>query len=226
MKLIMVFMLVSVALMFSCGSSFVMANDNAANKWENEINKFMEWDSKNYYPREAVLFVGSSSIVGWNTYESFPDMVVLNRGFGGSQMSDLLYYYDKVVLKYRPKIIVLYSGDNDIAGGKTWEVTSNDYMSFFALTHKKLPETKIVVLPIKPSSMRWNLWPSMNKVNLTIKEYSQNDDMVYYVDLASCLLTKDEVPDNRFFKADKLHLNPDCYKVWTAILKKAFDEIM
>jgi len=87
--------------------------------WEKNIQAFEQWDSKNSYPDDAVLFVGSSSIVMWKTRDYFPGLKVINRGFGGSQIAEVSYFADRIVFPYKPKAIVFYAGDNDIAKGKT-----------------------------------------------------------------------------------------------------------
>lgn len=201
-------------------TSIVFAQENPAERWKNDIQRFMKWDSKNSYPQDAVLFVGSSSIRFWKTQESFPGYKVINRGFGGSQVSDVLYYYDKLVLKYKPKVIVLYSGDNDITAGKAVEKVSNDYSRFIELTHEKLPDTPIIIIPIKPSLSRWKLWPEMEKTNTILSEIARKNKMVYYVDTVTVLITDKNLPDNSLFLDDKLHLNNAGYKLWTDILKK------
>ena len=93
--------------------------DPDPNRFAAEIKAFAEWDSRNAVPADPVLFVGSSSIRLWRTHESFPDLPVVNRGFGGSQVSDLLHFADRVVFPYKPSVIVFYAGDNDLAAGKS-----------------------------------------------------------------------------------------------------------
>ena len=94
------------------------------------INKFVQLDKQNTTPENAALFVGSSSIRMWKTQTSFPEYKVINRGFGGSQISDVNYYVDKIVLPYKPELIIFYCGDNDIAAGKTPETVFNDFKKF------------------------------------------------------------------------------------------------
>lgn len=104
------------------------------------IESFEYWDEKNSVPDDAVLFVGSSSIRKWPTSRYFPFVPVINRGFGGSHISDVNYYLDKTVLKYAPRAIVLYAGDNDIASGKSALRVFEDYKSFVARVNEKLAE--------------------------------------------------------------------------------------
>lgn len=196
------------------------------NRWEKTIQDFEDWDSKNSFPLNAALFVGSSSIRLWATRQYFPEFPVINRGFGGCHISDVNYFAHRIVLPYKPKVIVFYAGDNDIAGKKTPQRVFDDYRKFVKLVHKKLPATKIIYIGIKPSLSRWSLWPLMNETNLMIKKFSDQDERLSVFDSASPLLGSDGKPDAGFFLKDNLHLNSKGYDMWTAklkpIVKKAF----
>ncbi len=121
-----------------------------------EIQAFEEYDRKNSSPSDAILFVGSSSIRFWPTAQSFPNLVVINRGFGGSHVSDVNFYVDRLVLKYRPRLIVFYAGDNDIADRKPPQQVFDDSREFVQLVHAGLPATRIIYLSIKPSTAPGN----------------------------------------------------------------------
>jgi lysophospholipase L1-like esterase len=200
--------------------------ENPAEKWEDTIKQFEQWDSKNTFPSDAVLFVGSSSIRLWPTRECFEGFAVLNRGFGGSQISDVNYFAGRIVLPYEPKVIVFYAGDNDVAAGKSAQRVFDDYKKFVKLVHEKLPGTRIIYIGIKPSRSRWSLWPVMNEANAMIKDFSEKDDRLYYFDSAAPLLSSDGKPNAEFFLKDQLHLNDQGYEVWTRqlrpIIEKAF----
>jgi hypothetical protein len=142
------------------------------NRFSEQIDAFAAWDSKNAVPSEPILFVGSSSIRMWKTRQAFPDLPVINRGFGGSHISDVVYFSDRIVLPYRPKLIVLYAGDNDVAGGKSAAQVLCDYRRFVELVHAELPDTRIIFITIKPSGKRWSLWPRMNGANELIRSFS------------------------------------------------------
>ena len=130
-------------------------------RFADEISRFAEWDRKNSFPKDAILFVGSSSIRMWPTRESFPRWPVINRGFGGSHICDVNHYFKQVVEPYRAKVIVFYAGDNDIADGATPEQVRDDFAAFVRLVRAGQRETPIVFLSIKPSPSRWAHWPQM-----------------------------------------------------------------
>ena len=109
----------------------------------------------------------------WQTAESFPDLAVINRGFGGSQASDVVHFAQRIVLKYEPRTIVFYAGDNDLADGKSPEQVAGDFEKFVELVHDKLPDTEIIYLPVKPSLARWKLWPKMQETNALVARIRQ-----------------------------------------------------
>jgi len=183
--------------------------------WEKNIQTFELWDSKNSYPDDAVLFVGSSSIVMWKTRDCFPELKVINRGFGGSQIAEVSYFANRIVFPYKPKAIVFYAGDNDVAKGKSAQRVFEDYKKFVKTTAKKIPATPIIFIGIKPSLSRWKLWGEMKEANTMIKDFSDGDENLFYFDSASPLLCDDGRPKPELFKADQLHLNKEGYKLWT-----------
>jgi len=208
----------------------ILANDRVAdpdpNRFAAEIKAFVDRDSKNAVPAEPVLFVGSSSTRMWRTHESFPDLPVINRGFGGSHISDVIHYADRIVLPYRPRVIVFYAGDNDIAGGKSARRVAEDYRRFVSLVHAKLPATRIVFLTIKPSRSRWSLWPQMNEANTLIRDFCREDGRLFWADLATPLVGSDGMPAPELFLSDQLHLNAEGYAVWTKALRPVLEKVM
>jgi hypothetical protein len=197
-----------------------------ASRWEETIRVFEEWDRKNSFASDAVLFVGSSSIRLWQTRECFEEFEVINRGFGGSQISDVNYFAKRIVLRYEPKVIVFYAGDNDVAAGKSAKRVFDDYMKFEKLVHKELPDTRIIFISIKPSRRRWSLWDVMKAANMMIKDFSMRDSRLFYFDGATPLLDSDGEPKVELFLDDKLHLNSKGYEVWTKLLRPIIKEAL
>lgn len=221
--------LFAVFLIFGFQSESIIAqsiDDPDPLRFEEEINQFEEFDSKNTFSEDAILFVGSSSIRMWKTAEAFPDMPVINRGFGGSHFSDLLYYYDELVLPYDPSAVVLYEGDNDVASGKSNDQVFEDYLEFTNRLSSDFPDARLVFVPIKPSSSRWELWSQMKEANQRIKEHMSENDQFYYVDLASPILGSDGTPDDSLFLDDLLHLNEDGYAKWNTAIRPTLEMLM
>jgi len=198
--------------------------ESESKQWEKDIRNFEEWDSKNSFVSNAVLFVGSSSIRNWATRECFPELKVINRGFGGSQISDVNYYAHRIVLPYKPKVIVFYAGDNDIAAGKNPKRVFEDFQKFVKLIHKHLPRTRIIFISIKPSLRRWPFWPRMKEVNLMVKKLSDKDERVTFVDVGTVLICRDGKPNTKLYVNDKLHLNSEGYEAWTKLLRSIIEK--
>jgi lysophospholipase L1-like esterase len=212
----------------SCVISFAQDKtaENPAGRWEETIRQFEQWDRKNTFPSDAVLFVGSSSIKLWPTRECFEGLPVINRGFGDSQISDVNYFVERIVLRYEPRVIVFYAGDNDVAAGKTARYVFDDYKKFIKLVHAGLPEMRIIYVGIKPSRSRWSLWPMMNKANMMIKDFSVKDGRLFYFDSATSLLDSDGKPNSAFFLKDQLHLNDKGYEVWTRLIRPIINDAL
>lgn len=186
-----------------------------------EVEAFAEWDQKNSTPPDAVLFAGSSSIRFWPTAERFPQLPVINRGFGGSHISDVNHFIDQTVLKYQPATIVFYAGDNDIAGGKTADRVLADYRIFVERVMASRPDTDILFVAIKPSLARWNRWPAMKDANEKIRAYSASRPHLHFADIAPPMLGADGKPKPALFRDDGLHLTPAGYDIWTDVVSQA-----
>lgn len=189
------------------------------------IENFLRWDQKNTYVENGILFLGSSSIRKWPTSNYFDYLPIINRGFGGSHISDVNYYFKSIASIYKPRTIVLYAGDNDIAGKKTPEQVLEDYIDFIILVRKHLPQTKIIYLPIKPSPSRWSMWNDMRQANRLIKLYTDSDNMQYYADTATPMLDSQGKPLGDLFVDDSLHLSKKGYDLWSEILKPILDSL-
>lgn len=200
--------------------------DPDPNRFAKEIDAFRDLDSKNSVPADPVLFLGSSSIRMWRTHDSFPALPVINRGFGGSHICDVIYFADRVLLPYKPRVIVFYAGDNDIAAGKSAGRVFDDTRHFADLVHQRLPAAKIIFLAIKPSTQRWSFWPEMKRANELIRAFSQKDKRRFFADVATPVLRPDGTPDDSLFLDDKLHLNSKGYEVWTRALSPLLRKVL
>lgn len=196
-----------------------VASDPDPTRFESEIAAFEKWDRQNSVPRDAVLFVGSSSIRMWETAKSFPDLPVINRGFGGSHISDVNHFMDRIVFKYKPRMIVFYAGDNDIAAGKSPQQVFADFEAFLKSVQEHLPKANVVYLPIKPSIARWTLWPQMKEANALVAQRADSDGQLICVDMATPMLGGNGEPRPELFLNDGLHINEKGYQVWNDILR-------
>ena len=182
-------------------------------KWEKEITALEKRDKEKMPAENGIVFVGSSTMRIWNLKKSFPDLELINRGFGGSQLADSVHFAPRIVLKYKPRTVVLYAGDNDLAGKKTPEQVASDFREFVAVIHKDLPHTKIVFLSIKPSVKRWSIWDKGQKANAMIEAFCKEHPGCVYVDDSKIILGKDGKPMPDLFQKDGLHLNEKGYEL-------------
>ena len=191
----------------------------APERWAATIDKFTAADATNPPARNGVVFVGSSSIVKWASLaEDFPGLKVINRGFGGSQLEDSVYYADRVVIPYRPRTVVLYAGDNDLSAGKSPESVFADFKAFVAKVHAALPETRIVYIAIKPSPSRWKLKDKVVQTNRLIADECARDRRLSFADIYTPMLDAKGEPRPELFVKDMLHLNAAGYAVWTPVV--------
>lgn len=194
--------------------------EKKVSKWEKDIQRFEEIDKKNPPKKESVLFLGSSSIRMWKLDKWFEGKAYINRGFGGSEISDSIEFMDRIVIPYKPKTIVFYAGDNDISKGKTAERVFKDYQTFVEKVHRELPNTRVLFVAIKPSISRWKLSGEMKKANDMIAKYSEKDKRLSYVDIWTPMLNEEGKPAKKWFIKDNLHLSEAGYELWTGIVKK------
>lgn len=201
------------------GSAFLGAAVAAdpTEKWEKEIAAMEARDKA--APPGGIVFVGSSSIRLWDLKKSFPELPALNHGFGGSTTPDAVKFAERLITAFQPKTVVFYSGDNDLATGRKPEQFEADVKELVKLIHAKLPEAKILLLPIKPSPSRAKLRTAQDDANRRLKKLAAGDPRLTYVDIVAPMLDSDGNPRPELFRDDKLHLNADGYAVWNKVLE-------
>lgn len=181
-----------------------------------EIQDFKQTDKENPPPQNAIVFVGSSSFTMWRDVQKyFPEYPIINRGFGGSTLSQAIEYADDIITPYKPKQVVIYSGENDLVGGK---VTADDVVARFKTLFKKirtkLPSANVVYVSMKPSPSRKELMPVMKDANGRIKEFLSKEKNAGFVDVFSLMLDSSGNPRPELFKEDMLHMKKAGYQIW------------
>lgn len=189
-------------------------------RFEAEIRAFREADRADPPAEGGVLFVGSSSIRMWERLEEdFPGANVLNRGFGGSQFSDLHHYFEEIVAPYRPRLIFVYEGDNDLAAGKSPRRVLADFRRFVEQVRSELPGTRIAFIAVKPSPSRWHLADRMRSANRLVRRYTLWQADLEYVDVFEPMLGPNGRPRPEIFLHDELHMNRAGYRMWAQIVR-------
>jgi len=190
----------------------------AESKWEQTIAAFEELDQKSPPAAGGIVFYGSSSIKVWDLEKSFPELPAINRGFGGSQMSEAAQFVRRAVTPLKPRTIVLYEGDNDLNVGKTPQQVAADFDALLKSLRTDLPEAKLIVIGCKPSPSRWKLIDKQRELNRLISERCQADQHATFLDVEKPMLAADGQPRPELFRADKLHLNDAGYELWNSLL--------
>lgn len=218
MTLPMVSRLVVASFMIA-GAAGPMAAQQSADRWESDIAAYETADRLSPPPAGGIVFVGSSSILHWDTAAYFPDFRIVNRGFGGSELADAVRYADRIVIPYRPRLVVVYAGDNDVSGGKTSEQVVVEAERFVRTVRAALPDTRIVFIGVKPSILRWTQVDRMRQTNAMLRAFAERDDRVAFVDVDGPMMGWDEKPRRELFVEDGLHLSAEGYRLWTMLVR-------
>ncbi|MGF7215521.1 lysophospholipase L1-like esterase [Spirosoma lacussanchae] len=190
-------------------------------RFESEIRAFEAADKTTRPPRRPILFTGSSSIRLWDNLASyFPGKKLLNRGFGGSELSDVIRYADRIIIPYKPKQIVLYAGENDIATGKvSGHQTYERFVTLFRYVRKRLPGVPFVFISIKPSPSRRQYRAQVDEANRLIKQFLAGQSKTNFVDIGPVMRQPNGQTIGALFKSDSLHMNEKGYVLWARELR-------
>ena len=225
----LVFALAALSLLPACRSApqpvldggAVQSAPTPSTDWSADMARFAAEDAASPPPARPVVFTGSSSVRMWETLAAdFPGVPVLNRGFGGSQVRDATWHLEQVALRYRPRQVLLYAGDNDIDAGRTPEQVLADVQSFAAALRARLPGVRIGYLAIKPSPLRIEQLPRQQDANSRVRAWAAAQDGVDFIDVATPMLDAAGRPRAELFLGDRLHLNAEGYALWRGIVAR------
>jgi lysophospholipase L1-like esterase len=191
----------------------------APDVWEPEIEEYEASDAADPPAPGSIVFVGSSSIVFWDTLGAdMAPMPVLNRGFGGSVIAHATHFADRIVLPYEPSAVVLYAGDNDMAFGLSADCTFRDFEAFVEHIHAAAPGTAIYFISIKPSPSRMGFWPDMKRANQLVEARTTTRPALHFIDVSEAMLDEQGQPIGELFLQDGLHMTAAGYELWTSII--------
>ncbi len=193
-------------------------------KWEEDIQAFETLDQTETYPDDSVLFVGSSSILLWSTIqEDMAPHPVIQRGFGGSKLSDVAWYAKRLIYPHKFSALVMFVG-NDISGredDKSPEEVDRLFRHILDVVREKYPVTPVFLIEITPTASRWDVWPQIREANRVLKAVCEENPNAYFISTARHYLGDDGKPKPELFREDELHLNRAGYLKWTEIIKEA-----
>ncbi|OVZ57786.1 GDSL family lipase [Pigmentiphaga sp. NML080357] len=191
----------------------------ADSQWAASFAAFDRADRLHAPPMGGVLFVGSSSIRMWDDLETrFKPLRVLKRGFGGSRMIDCTRHLGRLVTRYRPRVVLVYAGDNDLAEGRSPRDILESFAAFVEGVRRELPDTRIAYISIKPSPARFSLISRARAANALVEAYARTVPATDYIDVFTPMLTADGLPRAELFREDALHLNQAGYALWTSVI--------
>ena len=181
-----------------------------------EVDNYRRQDKLEPVEKNGIVITGSSSIRFWqpDIHHEFKQVEVIARGFGGSNMNDLLHFSEELITQYQPRAVAIYEGDNDIAQGISPTLILKKYIALNNKVRKALPDIRIYFISIKPSIARQSMWPKMAETNQLIQELCNAQQHCTYIDTATQLL-KDGKPKQDVFIKDGLHLNEKGYQLWS-----------
>ncbi len=208
-------------LLFLVASTSLLAQNHQLPFWE-EIETFKKGDSLHFPAPAQILFIGSSSFRMWkNIHSAFPEHAIINRGFGGSSLPDVTTYANDLIFPYKPKQIVIYCGENDIAAADTvsGKMVYERFKTLFCLIRQRAPEVPVVYVSMKPSPSRWQMKNRMIEGNELIRNYLKKQKAVKFVTVWRPKLGKDGKPDESLFESDNLHMNEKGYAIWKKLIQ-------
>ncbi len=226
MKTKLLLLLLSATLFQACPPVRQMPYEVKNTRFEQEIIAFEQQDKENGIDTGNILFVGSSSIRMWTSLEEdMKGFKVLNRGFGGATTAEVRQYYDRIIKPYKPKVIVIYVGENDIAEGMKPTMVYDEVTNLFSRIKDDFPESKIVYLSMKPSIARWDLWTDFKAGNKKIKKITEFYKSIYYIETADVMLNDEDSIRTDIFIEDGLHMNAKGYADWTKLVRNVLENI-
>jgi lysophospholipase L1-like esterase len=189
--------------------------------WQ-DIQNFKKADQDNPPPKDAILLIGSSSFTKWTDVASyFPGKTIINRGFGGSRLTDLNYFSDDLLSPYQPKQIIIYCGDNDFADNHDLKakVVVNRFKTFYKKIRERFPNIEVDFISIKYSPSREILWPKMKETNKKIAAFMKKEPNAEFIDITKAMEDANGNVRRDLFVEDMLHLTPEGYAVWAKVMK-------
>lgn len=201
----------------------------ATDKWEKEMVKFDKLNSTEAAPKDAVLFVGSSSIRRWeNLVGDMQPYAAVQRGYGGAKFSDVAVYAERLLHPHKYRAVVFFVG-NDVAGkptDKTPDEVEALVRYIVGVSHKHQSDAPVFLIEVTPTSSRFDVWPKIRQVNARLREISLSTPNTYFIPTASNYLSPTGEPLDELFVGDKLHLNEDGYRLWTELIRRRLDDVL
>jgi lysophospholipase L1-like esterase len=192
---------------------------------QEDIDAFLKRDRTDPPPKNGILFIGSSIFREWEKLrEQMAPLPAFNRAFGGSRTPEILYYMDKIVIPYAPKIIVYYCGSNDINAGESPADIAKHFGEFASRVHEKLPATRIFYVSINRAPQKMDKWDRVDAANDLARKICAADKRLAFIDVNRALFDASGRPRMELYREDQLHFKPRAYVEFTAIIKPVLEQ--
>jgi len=186
----------------------------AQEPWENAMQAFEAQDKANTYPAESIFLTGSSTIVLWKTAaRDLAPYPIINRGFGGSNMNDVLRLTDRYMAHHTYRAVIVFVA-NDITGGpndKSPEQVRDGFRDFILKTRSYNADAPIFLVAITPVRSRWAVWNNSRAANQLLAQLADDHANVLFIPTEDLFLGVDGLPIAELFVADQLHLSEAGY---------------
>lgn len=209
------------SVIFMITFALIFAQEKHPMFWQ-DIQNFKQTDQQTAPPKNAILLIGSSSFTKWqDVSDYFPGKTIINRGFGGSRLTDLNYYANDLLSPYQPKQIIIYCGENDFADDKNLKasVVVDRLKTFYGKIRERFPNIQVDYISIKYSPSREHLWPQMKKANKKIAKFMKKEKNADFIDITKVMNDSNGNIRKDLFVEDMLHMTPEGYRLWTSVMK-------
>jgi lysophospholipase L1-like esterase len=198
----------------------------SGNAFQEHLDALAAKDKAGPPPNDAVEFAGSSMFEGWTEVAAhMAPIPAFNRSIGGSKTADLLKYLDQLIIQYQPKVVVLYSGINDVSEGVSSATAADNIQKIVETINAKLPETRVIYVAILNASNRAESWELINDANARIKKYAEQNSRMTYLDVSSALVDDKGATKQEFLNDDKSHYNSAAYEAMARVVKPAVQKV-
>ncbi|MCX5659701.1 MAG: GDSL-type esterase/lipase family protein [Planctomycetota bacterium] len=202
--------------------------DHAMPTFARQMAGFVAQDAQTPPPAHPTVFIGASSVTFWRDIPAtFKEFDALNRGFGGSRLGDLIDHLDEVVVKYKPRAVVIWGGNSDIASGEPVEKVFETYKTLLDKIHAAVPETHVFCLSIIPAPVRVKNSEKLDAVSALLREHAgKNPSYLHYLDARFVMSDAEHKPDPANYRSDELHPNEQGYAKLAPVIRKALHEVL
>ncbi|MBS2039395.1 hypothetical protein JST97_30700 [bacterium] len=195
-------------------------------RFESAIAAYESSDRLNSPGTGGTLFLGSSTFTLWghDLEREFARFHALNRGFGGSTIPEVDHYLERICFPYRPRLVLLYAGTNDIADGHPAEQVSSDFQHLIQHLRTQLPETRVAYVSMAMPPSRTQFESQYRAANAQIQSYCQKNPRLDFIDVSGLLLDEQGRPRQEYYREDQLHMKPAGYAVWVPVLRRYLEQ--